>query len=109
VQAVRAEAAGVVDRELSRAVVAYLRGSGLAWPTETPEAVATELGAEATARLMPRLKQLAREAVYWPVDWQDHDLVSATRAVEEDITAAHPELDQNAVRALGWYFSYCNK
>jgi hypothetical protein len=30
------EVVGVVDRELSRAVVVYLRGKGLAWPSEAP-------------------------------------------------------------------------
>jgi hypothetical protein len=105
------EEVGVVDRELSRAVVVYLRGSGLAWPRSSPEAVAEELGAEAAERLMPRLRQLASEAVYWPVDWQNHidDLGSATRVVEDEISAAHPELDQDAIGALGWQFSFCNK
>jgi len=102
---------GVVDNELSRAVVVYLRGSGLAWPHASPEAVAKELGAEAAERLMPRLRQFAKEAVYWPVDWQNHidDLDSATRVVEDEIRAAYPELDQDAVSALGWQFSFCNK
>jgi hypothetical protein len=105
------EVVGVEDRELSRAVVVYLRGSGLAWPHASPEAVAQELGAEAAERLMPRLRQLANEAVYWPVDWQNHidDLGSAARVVEDEISAAHPELDQDAISALGWQFSYCNK
>jgi hypothetical protein len=105
------EVVGMVDKELSRAVVVYLRGKGLAWPSASPEAVAKELGAEAADRLMPRLRQLADEAVYWPVDWQNHidDLGSAARVVEDEISAAHPELDQDAVRALGWQFSFCNK
>ncbi|MBO0822769.1 MAG: hypothetical protein J2P27_02790 [Actinobacteria bacterium] len=105
------EVVGVVDRELSRAVVVYLRGRGLAWPSASPEAVVKELGAEAAERLMPRLRQLANEAVYWPVDWQNYidDLGSATRVVEAEISAAHPELDQHAVSALGWQFSYCNR
>ena len=68
-------------------------------------------GAEAAERLMPRLRQLANEAVYWPVDWQNYidDLGSATRVVEDEISATHPELDQDAISALGWQFSYCNK
>ena len=45
------EVVGVVDEELSRAVVVYLRGSGLAWPHTSPEAAAKELGAEADERL----------------------------------------------------------
>jgi hypothetical protein len=34
------QAEGVIDDELSRAVVAYLRGAGLAWPRQSLEAVA---------------------------------------------------------------------
>ena len=99
----------VIDEELSRAVVAYIRNSGFGWPTQTPESVVEAFGAEASERLMPRLQQLAREAVYWPVDWQQHDDVSAVRAVEHEIAEQYPELDADAVSALGWYFSYCNK
>jgi hypothetical protein len=96
----------MVDQELSRAVVAYVRGSGLAWPHRSPEAVAGVMGAEVAERLMPRLKQLADEAFDWPVDWRGRDLDKATRAVETEFALAHPELDQEAVLALGWDFSY---
>jgi hypothetical protein len=100
------EADRVVDEELSRAVMVYLRGNGIGRP---PEAVARELGAEAAKRVEPRLKQLAREAVYWPVDWQKHNDVSAMRAVEHEIAEEHPELNADAVRALALYFSFCNR
>ena len=96
----------VVDQELSRAVVAYIRGSGLAWPQRSPEAVVAAMGAEVAERLMPRLEQLADEAFYWPVDWHGRDLDAATSVVETEFAAAHPELDQEAVLALGWDFSY---
>jgi hypothetical protein len=99
----------VLDEDLSRAVVAYLRGSGSGWPRESPEAVVKALGVEAAKHLVPRVQQLAREAVYWPVDWQQHDDVSAMRAVEHEIAEQYPQLDADAVSALGWHFSYCNK
>jgi hypothetical protein len=99
----------VVDEELSRAVVAYISNSGFGWPTQTPEAVVKALGAEAAERLMPHLRQLAQEAVAWPVDWQQHDLASATQAVENEMAEQHPALDARTVSALGWYFSYCNR
>ena len=100
----------MVDRELSRAVVVYLC-DGSEWPAPSPEAVAAELGGTAAERLMPRLTQLENEAVHWPVDWQSHfnDLAGATRVVEDEISAAHPELDQDAISALGWIFAFCNK
>lgn len=99
----------MVDEQLSSAVVAYLLGGGHVRPGESPEAVFDALGAEAAEHLMPRLRELAREAVYWPVDWQGHDDVSAMRVVEREIAGAHPELNAEAVRALGLYFSFCNR
>jgi hypothetical protein len=100
----------MVDEQLSRAVVAYLLGGRHVRPGESPEAVVDALGAEAAAEhLAPRLRELAREAVSWPVDWQGSDEVSAMRVVEREIAGAHPELDAEAVRALSLYFSFCNR
>jgi hypothetical protein len=90
-------------------VVAYFRGATLPFPHQSPAAVEEALGAAAAARLRPRLEQLSREALAWPVDWDHHDLVSATRAVQGGLAARHPELDQEAVTALGWFFSYTFK
>jgi hypothetical protein len=53
----------MVDEQLSRAVVAYLMGGRYIRPGENPDAVADVLGAEAAEHLMPRLRELAREAV----------------------------------------------
>ena len=99
----------MVDEQLSRAMVAYLLGGRYVRPGESPDAVADALGAEASEHLVPRLRELAREAVYWPVDWQGNDDVSAMRVVEREIAAAHPELSAEAVRALSQYFSFCNR
>ena len=90
-------------------MVAYIRGAGLAWPHRSPEAVLAAMGAEVAERLMPRLEQLANEAFYWPVDSHGRDLDAATTAMETEFSAAHPELDQEAVLALGWDFSYGHK
>ena len=99
----------MVDERLSRAVVAYLLGGRYVRPSESPDAVADALGAEAAEHLVPRLRELAREAVYWPADWQGNGDVSAMRVVEREIAGAHPELSAEAVRALSQYFSFCNR
>jgi hypothetical protein len=95
----------MVDRELSRAVEAYLLRL---WPYERREGVIT-LGDDTARRLLPRLKELADEAFHWPVDWQQNDEASASRTVEDGIAAAHPELDRDAVRALRAHFDLCHK
>ena len=99
----------MADEELSRAVVAYFRGAGLPFPHQSLEAVEEALGAAAAARLRPRLEQLTQGAFTWPVDWDRHDLVPATHVVQEGLASRHPELDQEAVAALGWFFSYTFK
>jgi len=38
-----------------------------------------------------------------------NDLLEVTRQVEAKIAHAHPELSDDAGRALGWYFSYNNR
>src|ERR1700721_2291004 len=99
----------MVDEQLSRAVVAYLLGGRYVRPRETPDAVADALGAEAAEHLVPQLRELAREAACWPVNWQEDDDVSAMRVAERGIAGAHPELSAEAVRALSLYFSFCNR
>jgi hypothetical protein len=98
--------AGVVDVELSQAVVAYIRGAGRPYPHDDLDAVARVLGTDAAARLRPRLEQLVAEAVYWPVDWGQHDLDSASRLVQEGMVSRHPELSDEAITALMWEFDY---
>lgn len=55
------ETDGVIDDELSGAVVAYFRGAGLAWPHRSLEAVAKAMGADTAGRARPRLERLADE------------------------------------------------
>lgn len=100
---------GVIDDELSQAVVAYIRGAGLAWPHGSLEAVAAAMGPDAAPRLRQRLNAVAAESVYWPVDWNSHDLLSAMEVVRRGLTKAHPELSDEAVDALVWDFSYTHK
>ena len=102
------QAGDVIDDELSGAVVAYIRGAGLAWPHRSLDAVAGAMGADAAERLGPHLKRLADEAVYWPVDWNRHDLLLAMEVVRGGLAERHPELSSEAVEALVWDFSYAH-
>lgn len=99
----------MIDDELSRAVVAYFRGAGLAWPHRSLEAVAEAMGADTADRLRPRLERLAGETLHWPVDWDRHDLLSAMDVVRGGLAERHPELSSEAVETLVWEFSYAYK
>jgi hypothetical protein len=99
----------MIDDELSRAVVVYIRGAGLSWPHRSIDAVAEAMGSDVAQRLGPRLKSLADEAVYWPVDWTQHELLSAVEVVRGEFTQRHSELTSEAVEALVWDFSYAHR
>ena len=96
----------MIDDELSRAVVAYIRGAGLAWPHRSLDAVAAAMGAAAAERFGPQLKPLADEMLHWPVDWDRLDLLAAMEVVRNGFAEHHPELSSTAVDALVWEFSY---
>lgn len=81
---------------------------GLAWPHRSLDAVARAVGAEAAERLRPQLKRLADEAVYWPVNWDRHDLLSAMDLVRCRFAERYPELSSEAVEALVWDFGYAH-
>jgi hypothetical protein len=66
------------------------------------------MGARAAGRLGLHLKQLADESVYWPVDWNRDDLLSAMEMVRARLKKAHPELSGEAVDALVWDFGYAH-
>jgi hypothetical protein len=92
--------------KLGVAVVAYFRGAGRPYPHQSLEAVEEALGTAAATRLRPQLEKLAHEVFTWPVDWDRHDLVSAASAVQQGLAARHPGLDEEALAAFGWCFSY---
>ena len=96
----------MVDAELSRAVVAYIRGAGRSYPHDDLDAVARILGTDAAERLRTCLEQLVAETVYWPVEWDQHDLDSASRLVQDGMARRHPELSGEAIAALMWEFDY---
>ena len=95
------EAGDVIDDELSRAVVAYVRGAGLAWPHRSLDAVAGAMDADAAERLGPHLKRLADETVYWPVDWNRHDLLSAMDVVLEGARGTSPRAERRGGGGAG--------
>ena len=53
--------------------------------------------------------RLADETLYWPVDWDRYDLLSAMDVVRGGLAECHHELSGEAVEALVWEFSYVHR
>lgn len=91
------------------AVLVYLGVGISSFPTRLPDALAYYIGEPQQGRLRVRVDQLLGEAELDATEWGTMNLADATRRVEDNLRGAHPELSEDAVRALAWNFSYTNK
>lgn len=94
---------GVTEPALSAALVAYIWGDRtLPWPSERPEALTEEQRA-----YLPKIKSVIATA--FADDPTDETLSAMAVRVESAVRTAHPELTEEAVRAIGNYYSFCWK
>lgn len=88
------------------AVLVYLGVGISSYPTRLPDALSDYFGDDRAGALRERVDALLHEA--W-LDWKDlgtTDLSEATRKVEANMRCSHPELSDDAIKALGWNFSF---
>ena len=91
------------ERALSAALVAYIWGDGaLPWPSERPAALTEEQQA-----YLPQIKSVIATA--FAHDPTEETLDTMAERVESAVRTAHPELTEEAVRAIGNYYSFCWK
>jgi hypothetical protein len=93
------------DEQLSEALLIYLGARRLSWPGRDDGAVTEAYGEEAP-RLIASCVAILNEFHSIPVDWASGSEDDVTRRVLSTITAAHPELTEQAVNGLWWEFSY---
>jgi hypothetical protein len=77
------------------------------WPSRDTEAVRQAFGQQALD-LLPHIQAIFAMVDGAPVNWSA-GLNAATDHVERIVREAYPDLDDEAVRAIGNQFSYANK
>ncbi|MBZ5739226.1 hypothetical protein [Nocardioides mangrovi] len=92
--------------ELSSAIVAYLGWGTSPRPGAHESAVAACARSSSPGGLVDRVRAIVAESLAVPVDWESLSLADAGRAVAAGMGARHPELDQPALDALAWSFTY---
>lgn len=91
---------------LSKAIVLFI-GFGEAFaPDHDATRLVREFGATEAAVLEPKVRAILDELGTTRVNWSKHTLVSAEQEVLATMHARHPGLSEEALRALGWDFTF---
>jgi hypothetical protein len=97
-----------VESGLAQALVIYLGFGSAAWPQADKNAIEQEFG-DRSNRILDQITAILREAEQFAPDWSTHDLASAKDSAEEQVRIRHPELTEDAIKAVAWAWSYWNK
>src|SRR4051812_17053539 len=96
----------MTDTELSRAVVTYLQKGTAASPRADEAAVRAVADETPPDVLVEKVSALVAESLDISVDWGSVSLGDAGPAVVAEMARRHPELDQIALDALAWNFTF---
>jgi hypothetical protein len=94
------------NADLSRALVHFLHFNEryVAFSKSDPDRLLKEFGPSKGPELVARVQSLIQEANDLPIDWSKHTLASASHEFRRIICERHPELSDEAIRALKWKF-----
>lgn len=97
-----------MNAEISQALVDYLGFGSASWPRADKDAIALKLARRSTQTLA-QIDTILGETEKFAPDWNAHDLAAATSLLEAYMRQRHPELSDNAIKAIAWAWSYWNK
>lgn len=96
----------MVDGDLSGALVTYVWGlGGRSWPSRDVEAVKDRYGDQAL-NLIPRIRAIFAAVDAAEVNWSSEGLLGAVSRIKALIRSTYPELNEDAIEAIGVEFSY---
>jgi hypothetical protein len=92
---------GMVDEQFSRAVLAYVGAPGRLEGTSPEDRVVEVVGDKAGLDLIPRIRHLLEDLHgAEPPLWAAYSVVEIAGRAEGWLRSQHPELSQEAIRAL---------
>lgn len=92
--------------DLNEAIARYIGWSISAFPKEDAARVVERFGMVLAPALVERVRALLDELRAIQPDWTRHTLVTASRSAAMLMKNGHPELDDPAVAAFEWIYSW---
>ena len=96
------------DQLLSKAIISYLSKGKSSFPKHDEDAVRL-LASDAHTdpeMLLDKAQTITTECASIEVDWSTHSLTEGGKEVARVMTERHPELEDDAIDALAWMFTY---
>lgn len=91
---------------LNRAIVLYI-GRGMSpYPKEDESRVVDHFGASQGSTLAAQVRKILEELQRMQPNWDQHDLVGASKWAVSQLKLKHEGLDDAAVAALEWIYSW---
>ncbi|MFI0901577.1 hypothetical protein [Streptomyces sp. NPDC020983] len=97
-----------MDEELSRAVALFHSGTP-GGRYHQADAVVDAFGPGAAQSLISRINAIVSQAWDFGNQYDRLGLGQAAQSVQTDLQQAHPELSDEAVKAIALYWSFCNR
>ena len=91
------------------AIVAWSGWGHAPWPLRDDRLVARRFGEQAAALLLPLLRAVVAEFYSSDARATAIDLTEMERLCVAHFSGKHPELSQDAVRALAWCYTFDNR
>jgi hypothetical protein len=93
---------------VSEAIVVWTGWQESSWPTrdEGEGRPATRFGAEEASTLLSRLKQLEDQFYASNARFTISDLAEAGDIAADEFRETHPEISEDAIRALAWCYTF---
>lgn len=92
--------------DLSTAIVLFLGFGSASSPRKDSARLVQEFGAAQGALYETQVLSVIDEVGDIAVDWSQHSLQSAGEMVRAEMQRRHPDLSDEALRALAWKFTF---
>lgn len=92
--------------QVSTAIIVWTGWGRSSWPTRENDAVTRKFGHAQGSEILDRVLELANDFDRSSARFEYEDLTSMGQHAAADFRARHPDIGEDAVRALAWCYTY---
>jgi hypothetical protein len=92
--------------DLNHAIALYVGWNVSLYPNEDEIRVLSHFGEVEGTKLVERVRLILEELQQIQPNWEEHDLVSASKCAVESLASRHSTLNDEARAALEWIYSW---